>query len=540
MRPIMPPIYGAANDTTFKATPAGFAPVGRLLNVDVFNADGDRPQMGKRRGLAKLVPARIGSGPVMGLCSVQRASVVTGYAVGTCTPHASGTTLEAGAITGNYWMLDTVPAMIRDGFLDVTGLGGTAANACNAVTTWETLQTDGSATYALIAVSTNYTVAGKWQATIRVFRSDTGATVATATISHAIDPRRINSMHWGRNFLFVCVENFLYVYRQDLTLVDSYHIEGWASEVVQCDSWWDGTNEYLMVGFNGADSAATVTNASGTFMIDAGNAAIQFRSGIRKYRVDQTYTSAVGPYGSSEVLTPVDFGQAFDGAAVNNASWTYFETYHQYFRFSEWSRVRPWGCLVQGVAVDDDGNVLVARTNTGYGPNSSFSPDVGITGRITVCKISAAGAMVGEWDVDSVVEVGMAGFYNDINNPTLEGIDTDAAGDVYVGGRQNAAGFSAWKLRGASGARAWSINLQTGTGKIRQGSVRVDRNDGHVVLAGDRNSAWDGSGGNNANFWKRDATTGDALQSFDLGAAVSGLGVAVTAQGEYVYVSDKV
>jgi hypothetical protein len=75
---------------------------------------------------------------------------------------------------------------------------------------------------------------------------------------------------------------------------------------------------------------------------------------------------------------------------------------------------------------------------------------------------------------------------------------------------------------------------------IRETGVYVHPGTRRVLFAGDRNAAWPGAGGANAHLWELDGPTGVILRTFDVGAAVSALGVCGRTAGDVFYVSDKV
>lgn len=548
MRRVELPIRGAESVRTFKDGRPGFAPVDRLRNVRTFSRTSGRPQIGKRFGWAKLVQTRLSDLPVQAIRECPRSSFVTGYSLGDAAPVTSGDSREANAITGNYWLLDSVPSLTRDLYLDVTGDAGPSTNSVSAVAARPSLQ--GTPPYGVVAVATTYvhSTSGLTRVRVQLVRTDTQAVVATQTISSATLNLRCNTLHFGREFLYVCGSRLWVLRAGDLSLVDSFDMEGWASEIVQAGTYVHEGTEYLFVGFNGSDVGGQPYGPAGSppvGTIVGGHPSVHFRSGVRKYQVDESYANPSGPYLTSSVLNWVAFGQYRVGLNGDNAGSNFYEADHFYFRVSERSAFAPRGCLITGLAVSQTtGDVFITRTNTGYGPDATYPPDVGLSGRIVAMGISGGfragdtGTTFWEVDVDSVVAIGLNGFYNDILDPTVKTITVDASNKVYIAGRQTAATKSVWRLSAADGSIEDSGNLQSAAGGVLASAF--DPTDGSVWFAGSRNTSWDGSGGNNAHVWKLAPADLTVSASFDLASAVAGRCVAITPAGEIVYGTDKV
>lgn len=548
MRRLALPIQGAESVRTFKDGRPGFAPVDRLRNVRTFSPVSGRPQIGKRHGWRRLVQQRLSTLPVQAIRECPRSSYVTGYTLGDAAPITSGDSREAAAITGNYWLLDSVPSLTRDLFLNVNVDGGPLNNTVNAVSARKDLQ--GYPPYGVVAVASTFLKAttGLTRVRVQLVRTDTQAVIATYTIASATENLYCNSIRFGREFLYVCGSKLWVLNAADLTLMDTFDIEGWASDVVACDTYVVDEVEYLYVAFNGSNVGGQPYGPQGlppVGTIVGGHPSIHFRAGVRKYRVDETHLNPSGPYYQTRVLEVVPFGQYFVGLYGDNAADTFYEGDHLSFRISERSVFKPRGCLLKGISVSPiDGTVVVIRTNTGYGPDNTYTPDLGLTGRVTVSAITPGfasgdnGTMLWEADVGSVVEIGLNGFYNDILNPTLAAVSVDPSGRLLVAGRQNAAAKSLWRMNIADGALEQAANLESASGKII--CAAADPTDGTVWFGGGRNNAWDGSGGANAHLWKVRASDLTIPATFDLAAVVSGLSVAVTPAGEVVYGTDKV
>ena len=563
MQRLVPPFRGVANSTGFIDTPAGFAPY--ALDADGLPitrnciphtpASKDRGAIGQRAGHSLVFPQQCGGGlPWQALISVRRSSVVTGYTQASCDQATSGSSLESGALTSvNYIQLDSVPSSDGVGFLDD---GVSHANSVNAAAACQRLQSGG---YYLCFVSTNYTgTDGLLKAQIRCFRDDTGETVWTYTISDATLDQFINTMTCSDHFLFVCTNAVVVMLRvTDGSLVTTNTLGGFAQEAIEGGVYKDASgDEWYFVAFNGTEQAGRTqdTNGADIHMIEAGVPASMFRTGVQRYRINNEYVSDVGPYSSAAMTSEaLGWGQTatvVNGVAVpDNAGTDYNEGFHGYFRISERSAVTGHGCLVTALAVDPrNGSVAITRTNQGYGPNSTgtdrtsgqpFTPDGAIFPSISVMKISFAGRLLGEWDPGSITnEIGVGGVYNDIptgpgDDPSFSVCRINRLGVLCVGGRTNDVGLSVFGLDADIGTILWEGAVQD-TGSLRQACAAVDPGDQHFWVGGDRNSAWDGSGGNDAHLWKMNPSTGEIVRTWDVGSNVSALGIGMMGDGSMV------
>lgn len=232
---------------------------------------------------------------------------------------------------------------------------------------------------------------------------------------------------------------------------------------------------------------------------------------------------------------------------------------HLYFRLSEHVAMTPRGRYCNAIAATPDGGVAVATCNKGWGPNSSYQPDNTVAPRSLV-KISSGttgAALLWESDIGSRLDprVTVIGgvpttHYNDIphpsdavNNtndphPTADAVAVDAAGDIYVGGRTSAFGYSVHKVRGSSGTMVWETN----TGDwVPQHGLAFNAAQNAVAAAGKRNTTWEGSGGANALLWFIDADSGDIVDNYDLAETVNAWGAACHAtSGDTAFVTDYV
>lgn len=565
MERLIPPFRGVANSTGFIDTPPGFVPFSldedglpRARNfLPHTPGSKDRGQMGQRHGFSKVFDVQMGAGlAVQAMTNVARASVVTGFTQTDAQTMTNGLSLESVALSvTNYAQLDSVPSADGFGFLDD---GVSHANFVQVAATCPVMHTDG---YQFAFIASNYTgTDGFSRSTIRCFRTDTGATVWTYTISTAITNRFINTMTCSDNFLFVCTNAVVLMLRvADGSLVATETLNADAQESIESCVFKDADgDEWLFVLFAGSEVAgATVAGVT----IEAGNPASHFRAGVTRLLIGNEYVSTTGPYaglpltGSStgwgQVLVPAT------GAADNVAS-RFYERFHGYFRFSERSRVVGHGCLPTAIHCDPrTGTLVIARTNQGYGPNSgldtvgtgasglTFAPDGTIFEPVSVCAISFDGELLWETDIGSIFEIGLGGFYNDIptgadDDPSLSAVRCNRLGTACVAGRQNIIGYSVFLLDIVDGTILNKNNVMATTGSVRQACMGVDPGDQNFVIGGDRNDDWEGSSSTNAHLWKVHAVTAEIVWYFDLGAAVSSLGLGMLAMGGIVYGFDYV
>lgn len=316
-----------------------------------------------------------------------------------------------------------------------------------------------------------------------------------------------------------------------------YNMNLWSSEAVDARPSQDG--DYLYVLFLGSTSAATLPSGQ---LVTTGKYAQHFRSGVMKFAI-----------GSGGTLTQEFFGP---GLLSTNA---YYESAHGYLRFSEalsrntdGSPIRPNGVHPTALCTLPDGSIAVSHTNRGWGPNTGVPP-TGYEGH-TISLYDDTGALIWKADTNSLDDASGDGGLNDILYDgggaifsSVSAIAADALGNIYAGGRTvsftSGGNACVFKLAGEDGSLAWTTDLgmNTSTQTVRQAAMCVDPTDGSVWVAGDRNTAWTGAGGQAAHLWKLNPETGDILGWFDLNAASkSGLGVSVDINGQIAYCSTKV
>jgi hypothetical protein len=286
-------------------------------------------------------------------------------------------------------------------------------------------------------------------------------------------------------------------------------------------------------GYGAGFGGGTLPNfPGGAIAIAAG--ATAFRSGVALYE----------PNGGASVLTRVQFSSALPASAPM------YEAAHGYLRFAEQSAQSPYGTFPGAIGVGaTDNSCAVVSSNKGWGPSAAFPPaDSGPY--ISVRKIDASGAILWETDI-STVRRNYAGtwgvYHNDvpqagIPDPTLIACTMDADGNVYVAGYRNAAaataGFTVAKLASADGAPLAVFNT---SGTIRQAGIAIDPTDNTLIVVGDRNDKWTGSGGTAlAYMWKLNREDLTLLWAWDILESGSATGVAVNASGQIAYSSDYV
>lgn len=541
------PVRGVSNARSFIDTPGDTCPYALdenglpiMRNIVPHTPKAkDRHVMGGRAGLSRLFDQQCG-GPGgsewQEIIPVAISSRVEGYTIGSCVMATTGQNVTSGAIVGNYAQLNSVPSSDGIGALGTSTVVATAG--CPRLI---------SGSYYLYFVAINYTGSGgSGEAKIRAVRSDTGATVWEYTISTSGQDRYVNTMCCSDYFLFVCTNAVVLMIRvDDGSLVTTETLGGWAQEAVQGGVYKTTTgDEYLFVGFNGSEIAGRTQDEDGNDVetIEAGDPAKHFRSGVMRFLIGAEYANTTGPYvGDPLTRDTYGWGQTLDPntGLTDNADTDFNEGFHGYFRVSERSLVEGHGCLINALHVGIDGRVYVARTNQGYGPNAAYPPDGTTYPPIVGFAITFEGELLWEADTGSLLssEIGLGGYANDIptsasEDPAISQIAYSRLGVVVLGGRQNDAGYSAFGLDADTGAPQWTANLMDAGLSLRQGAIAVDPGDGHVMLGGDVNDAWDDAGvGEDAHLWKLNAITGAVEWDFLIDDAVSVTGLSVLPSG---------
>lgn len=478
-------------------------------NMRPYGDDSKHIQMGTRPGLAPLFLRGIGGGaPVQAIGSVTRSSGVSGYEVGSCEP-IEGESIDAVGLEGHAWLFNGGNAMVREFFCDATALFNPASGQDSAIdcAIHETLERIA----VVVNISDSNSASGNIETCLWVFDFE-GNVLATWPIYDSTEDRFSNSVEFSDKYLFLTSNEAVHVYDAETptTKRGAYDCQGWSQEATSMAVHKDSTGqEYLFVAFLGSSVGTTLPSA---VVVDSGIYASHWRSGVMKFKI-RNDTPA------TPLLMEI-FGVQLPASAA------YYEdnglgATHGYFRISEQSFVKPFGCYITGIDVDPAGNLYISRTNQGYGPNSTFDPASLVLPYVTVMKVAPTGAVVWEADTNSI-RTGSLGN-NDIDNPSIKSIAVDSDGDVYVGGRVTAGGQCAFKLDGGAGGILWGAALESGSKAIRDNGIAVDPKDKFPVFFGDRDNAW--SGGANAHGWKCNKQSGAIVTTWDLGASVSGLGV---------------
>ncbi len=530
--PLITPRRGVSDASAFFDQSPEFTAPGSMLNCWLQSADEKRPRIGQRPGLSRVFNGALGAGPIQAMISVQRPSV-SNLRLGQAAA-ISGSDAGISSVLGNYWLMTTAPAMQRMGYFDVTGDSGPANNSCVA----PRFTSDGSG----LIVATNYLKGGYTKARVRRINVATGATVWTYDIETAATHRFVNSLSSvaEHGSVAVCTNQYVLVLNADTgALITSLDMNGWSQEAIACDYFSTGAFAYLLVAFNGSQTAGTLPNLPG--VISPGIYAGSFRSGLMLYQISAGALYGQVAYGTR--LGPTD---------------AYYESDHRYARVSEFSSGAPHGCNILGMTVAPDGRCVVLRSNQGWGPTSAYRPSPnetdpdGSTGRpyISAFCLDPTGALL--WENNNAASVtdeqgeGSYAFhphYNDILTPSFQAIAMDAHGNVCVGGRTNQFGYSVYALD-TNGLILWNAKVmgtKASLTTVRETGVCVDPTDGNFVLVGDRNDVWDDAtgapSGIQANLWKLNGLDGTLVYAFDLLKGVSGLGVAAGG-GKLAYTSD--
>lgn len=516
------PVRGASDVPAFTDQTPDTCPPGAIRNVEVFAPPGGRAQLGMRRGHRRTFPRALGTGPGQALLPCTRVPSVTGYVLSKGSEIGGGASRLVEAYQGNVWMLDDVPTLDREAAFKPDGVNR-ASNAC----AWSQ---DGTR----LAVGVN-TVAGDGR-TIGVVGvyDTTGALVFSRTLAIPFPfHSAINSLVWSKNWLWACAGPHIFRIAKD-NASWTYFYPGWTKEVVQVTLLEDDQGvERLYPATDGFETPGTLV---GYGLMTEPYCQQQTRSGIHCFRINEGATGSV--------LIREQFGLALDPAAAG------YESNHGYMRVSELPVVRPYGCNMLAVAAGGPFNeIAFTRTNQGFGPTGAYRPNGTARPPFCVGLLATDGTL--EWmvDQDSLNAAGM-GFgyyesppgtpvyhYNDINTPTYESVAINGDGDVYIAGRQNRAGFSVLKLSGEDGRMLWRQNVVASGGQIRQAAIAVNPTNGNVIVGGDRNNVWPGATGQ-AHIWELSSVDGSIVNTFDVGKAVSVLGVSVKADGSIAYVTD--
>lgn len=505
--PLIFPRGGVSTEAAFIDQPGDTCVPGASKNIRLYDRSKKRPRGGSRGGWSPLLAGSIGTGMVQALISVNRAST-TGYNLGTASDIV-GTAKSGTHGTGNGTLLDEVPSVERMIYDDTSDDGGPATS--------DIVASCFSADKTLFFTATNYTNGTNYKSRIKCWNASTGALVWSNTISEVGVDRFTNTICASSWLLLVSggkstgVGTVRTIKITDGTLMGSdFTFNGWAYEAIEAGTYGSGSGEYALLAFYGSAAAGTTVGGA----IDPGFIALNFRSGVMRCRIIQP--TETGPFGF--YLTQVSF------AGIGLASTDpLYEANHRTMRISEIAANDGHGAVIESLAVGPTGAFAYTRSNQGYGRDATLTPATSGLPYVSVAAHAADGTLVWQNNVaESVTDIAGPYGYNDLNDPTLVAIAIDAVGNVYVGGRNNSAGYSVYSLTN-EGAFRWRCNIGV---QVRQACLRVDPFDGNILVGGDRNNLWEGAAGNSANAWKISANDGSILWGWDFNSAVSTSSVA--------------
>lgn len=536
------PFRGASNNSAFYDAKSPFAPASSLRNVVRHDVTKDRPRIGTRAGLSEYFSGTFGNGAfVQGCGIVSRGRTASGFTLGERTnlPNTNGSARTQGAVTGNIWRRAQNWGLSGYTYEDVTASGPYSDTGVNTSPNKNVNAIARSPDGTKIITGKSYVDGlGEQVARITCRNATTMAVIWSKRMDDTGILRFVNKILVTDDWVLVFTNHFIRIFR----LSDGanapagpsvWGFNGWSSEAI--DGCLTSDNRTLYALFRGSNVGATL--ASGV-EVTSGLTARHFRSGVMKLTVATAAQITAGT--ATQILSQSTLGTGLSSGA------TYYEATHRYLRFSE---VLPWaprGAEPIGIALMPSNGFAVIHANQAWGPRATagtgYAPPDGTSGYKTLSVFTAAGALDWWADTDSRIDAAdSSGFYNDIEDPTLLAIDADDDGNVYVAGRRtkdtpDADGTSVWASN-RYGDYLWDQDMgQTGSNAIR--AVRVLPGSKNVVVGGDRNTAWTGSGGANAHLWELNKIDGSIVRSADLGAAASVLDVDAFSDNTIVFGTD--
>lgn len=518
-KPVTPPLKGVANTVPPRSQPPAFSRPRNMLNMRRDPASG---RIRTRPGLVKAFTSQLGGGTkVQGLRVVSRASTITSYRVTATTGLPDWRSQSSGRITGQAWFMHPNMGMYATLYADVTASGyadhGPATNTLSVMAVAPFIEGYGT----LIAYATTFvdTATGYNVARIVVTnlagvvewsrRFDLGAATSCAALAFSPDGL---ILYAGINEAAGPTGTVYAMQARTGEQITTNTCGGWASAIKGLGTYQGSEgSSWLYAAFDGIRTAATLPSG---VAVAAGDAAQHFRAGVMKFLIGSTTPLTRYPNGG-RVLAGEMYYEPDAGSSTG---------YHDYWRVSEKGLYaaravdnRPYGCIINALAVGSDGSFLIGRTNAGYGPNASFPPDP-ITGTFAFCTLMKAGpggTLLYMLDTDSLRPIGMGGFINDCLAPTILTVALDAAGNAGAAGIRNnpgaaTDGFTTF-VYDTEGLELYRTNT---SGTVR--AMAVDPNSQQFVCVGDRNSSWTGAGGAAAHLWRLATADGSVLDHFDL------------------------
>lgn len=551
-----------------------------MVNMWPHDARGRQRVPSQRAGFSRLTPARLGASStnhVQGMIVVDRASAITGYQVGRCRQVTSATVQDGTSIINpsdssllkfNAWILapdrGLKAALNEKGQMDPAfsadaanndGMGDKPCFAC----CWAP---DGEAGYVLslfpivatgeiIFSVSKFTRAGE---TVAAFGSAEGFAGYVVwgdwdpTGGSPTDDVFPNDIAATADYVFVAAGKYVYVIRApDGNLVQRFDVDLWAEECMGVAVRPDGR---LVVGFSGAMGSTGSTNNSATTTTPSTprNNHWYWRGGAMLCDTNGAVDSGTG---LGDLLASTQYGRKLVSSDPDYED-------HAYFRLSEHSNLlRRYGAGINAIAAGPNGEVVVARTNRGWGRTDTEKP-TNAQPRVTLCLIGPGeedADLLWEVDTNSILEAAAfsegGSIASDVplasnadNNPTtprpsIDAVCFDVDGNIYAAGRRLAPGhgFNIFKIRGEDGAIIWrkAVTAALADHSIAQNAIAYDPTTHQLVVAGMReNGATDPT-----HLWFLDCETGDEIGSFSLGHSVDAYDVAVNQFGETLYVTGK-
>lgn len=548
------PVRGATDTARFRELPAGFAPVGSMLNVLPYTAAG-RQQMGTRGGVTEVF-AGLG-GMIQSLAVLNRPSVSSGFTLGSPVSAGDGISRSGAALEGNLWVMEDNPRptiQYRTTFDTVIGAAAPFPNV-----TAVCFSPDGT---LLLVGHTEINVYGKYMVRIRCLDAATGEEEWTVQYNNEGTTQDFTlyagCLVCSKEYAFFGAKSSLQAIRltgaNASRITDCGTLNGWCQEIVALGVYDQGGayNEALYACFQGTRSGnQTDFVGGGSFNgaplidddIDSGDTASHYRAGVMKFSIPRS-TDNIG------AVRRVSFGTQL---AVTAPGSEYTSTAtplpHNYYRFADQSVQRPHGCVVTDMAVGADGSVVVTRSNQGWGPNAtpwrpgatggSYTPPVP---DVTITKINRDGVTVFEIDPGSNKFDGLgAGYngtphYNDINAPTFRAVAIDANGAVYAAGYQSPSGYSVARISSTGGVD-WRKNVVNAGAAVSLSAIAVDPTDGNLIVCTPYNRGWDGAT-RSAHIFKLAASDGRIIWNFTATPGVAALAVAVSRTGRIAFGTD--
>ncbi len=564
---LVPPDLGATDNSTFFDQPQRTCPPGSMLNVRPFTVSKDRPQVGLRPGILKAFAQQMGSGaPVQACGVVSRARAITGARVGDRTAITDvGRSIPEAALAGQVWGLQSNFGMYlrRDEDVSAGGEFADTGPSDPSVVAIAYTPDQSKLVYAENYIDASAVLVSR----VTCIDAQTGETQWSHKITRT-GAAYSNSIVCTALYAFVCTNQYV----RALKIADGtqfgteFDCNGWSQECIQAILTPDSTA--LLIIFRGTSANGTPSNdlPSGVHVLGAVKASM-WRSGVMEATIQAAGSTAalVGTVLGAQLPSTDRY---YEGPSPYNP--------HNYLRFSEClagcgpdtplAQRMPRGVWPTAIAPMPDGGFIVSHTNTGWGPDSNASHvyptkpgnDYSAPGPPyrTLSIFAADGTYIQSLNTFSIFEahtVDSPTTYSDIpytsdDQPSILALATDSSGNIYAAGRVQSAIPANVFCFDRDGNPKWSVALSTVAGStggaggqhILENGAAVCGDDQNPLFGGTRSTTWPGASGAHALLWKLDKETGAVLDTYDLGAAVSCLGIASNARGDIAFCSDHV